>query len=422
MDRLIPKKKWPPKKIVGFSFAGLLLVVVVYSVLLGTSPSTLNVQIEKLTIAAVTKGPFQEFLPVQGTVLPLTTIYLDAIEGGRVEKLFVEEGSLVKQGDSLLQLSNTNLQLDVMYREAQLFEQINNLRSTRLAMEEHRLTLRAQLVDLDYQIQRQQRLYERSQALLKQALISHQEYEQVKDEYEYVLNRKAVTLDTQHQDSLFRRVQIEQLEASVKRMQANLDVVKQNLENLTLTAPLTGQLTALHAEIGESKAPGQRLGQIDVLAGFKVRAGIDEHYIARITGGQPGDFDFAGATYKLVMKKVYPEVRDGKFETDLEFEGVAPQGLRRGQTVQIRLALGGLEEAMLIPRGGFYQKTGGQWVYVVDSSGATATKRPIKLGRQNPQVFEVLNGLEPGERVITSSYDNFGEMDKLVLKKSGAPP
>ncbi|MCK4417206.1 MAG: HlyD family efflux transporter periplasmic adaptor subunit [Candidatus Latescibacteria bacterium] len=415
MDRPIEKKRWTPKRIVGLSLIGVLIFITVYG-LIKSRGSKLNVAAERLTIVTVNKGPFQEFIPVVGSVLPIKTIYLDAVEGGRVEKLFVEAGSLIRKGDEILKLANTNLLLDIMYREAQLYEQSNNLRNTRLAMEQNRLALRRELVELDYQIQQQERTYDRNTELAKKDLVSQQEYEQAKDEYEYLLKRKDLALETQKQDSVFRRVQIEQLEASVKRMQTNLGLVKQKLENLVIRAPIGGQLTSLYAEIGESKSPGERLGQIDVLEGFKVRAAIDEHYIARIEIGRTGTFDLAGKSYKLMVKKIYPEVREGRFEVDMEFDGASPQGIRRGQTLHIRLELGELSEAVLLSRGGFYQKTGGQWVYVLDPSGAFATKRPIRLGRQNPQVFEVLEGLEPGERVITSTYDSFGDIDKLILK------
>jgi HlyD family secretion protein len=416
MDRPIEKKKWPPRKIALFSLIGIALAAALYSLLFRDSRSRLNVNPERITIATVERGAFQEFIPVTGNVLPIRTIYLDAIEGGRVEKIYLEAGTLVHEGDKILRLANTNLLLDIMYREAQFFEQSNNLRNTRLAMEQNRLTLRRELVELDYQILRQKRTYDRNAQLVKKDLISQQEYEQAKDEYEYLLKRKKLALETQKQDAAFRKIQIEQLEASVQRMQTNLGMVKQKLENLVLRAPISGQLTSLHAEIGESKSPGERLGKIDVLEGFKVRADIDEHYIARIETGRTGAFDLTGASYTLIVRKIYPEVREGRFEVDMEFDGASPQGIRRGQTLHIRLELGDLSEAVLLPRGGFYQKTGGQWVYVLDPSGAVATKRLIRLGRQNPQVFEVLEGLEPGERVITSTYDGFGEIDKLILK------
>lgn len=416
MDRIIKKKKWPPKKIAGISIAGIFFLFVIYSFIFGDKSSRLNVTTERLTISTVTKGPFQEFIPIVGNILPITTIYLDAVEGGRVEKIYLEAGTLVKKGDSILKLANTNLLLDIMYREAQLFEQSNNLRNTRLAMEQNRLTLHREMIELDYQIQRLKREYERSSDLVKKKLISRQEYEQVTDEYEYYLKRKELTLQSQKQDSIFRQIQVEQLEASVQRMQTNLEIVKQKLENLMIKAPITGHLTSLNAEIGQSKSAGERLGQIDVLDSFKVRAAIDEHYIARIELDRLGTFDFAGHSYRLVVKKIYLEVSEGRFETDLFFVGETAEGIRRGQTLHIRLELGELSEAILLARGGFYQKTGGQWAYVLDRSESVATKRKIKLGRQNTQVFEVLEGLDAGDRVITSAYDSFGDNDKLILK------
>jgi HlyD family secretion protein len=418
MDRPLEKKKWPPKKIALFAGGGLFFFFIIYSFIFGDSSSNLNVETEKITIAIVTHGPFQEFIPVTGNVLPIKTIYLDAVEGGRVEKIFIEAGSMVKEGDKILQLANTNMLLDIMFREAQFFEQSNNLRNTRVLMEQNRLTLRQQLNDQTYQLQRLKRIFERAAELREKNLISPQEYEQAKDEYEYRLKQKELAFESFKQDSLFRAIQIEQLESSLQRMQANLDLTKQRLESMTLRAPVSGQLTSLNAEfIGEMKSTGERLGQIDILEGFKVRAGIDEHYLPRISVGLPAEFDFAGKTYNLITKKVFPEIRDGRFDVDMEFQGETPEGVRRGQTLHIRLELGDLAEAMLLPRGGFYQKTGGQWVYVVDKSGSFAVKRNIKLGRQNPQVFEVLEGLQAGEQVVTSTYDSFGDIDKLVLKK-----
>ena len=416
MDKAIKKKKWTVKNITIYSISGLFAIFVIYTILFGDTSSKLNVETEKITISSVTKNQFQEFIPVTGTAVPIKTVYLDAIEGGRVEEKVIEEGTFVKEGDVLIRFSNTNLYLDVMFREAQVFEQINNLRNTRLAMENSRLQLQGQLIEFNYQIKQQKRSYKRAKELVKKELISPEEYDQICDEYEYLIQRKDLTLETHKQDSIFRGVQIKQLEESVERMTANLKVVKQKLESLEIIAPTSGHLTSLNAEIGESKSAGERLGQIDILDGFKVRVGVDEHYIARINKGQSGEFDFAGKNYKLMIKKIYPEVLNGRFEVDMEFVDKEPENIRRGQTLHIRLALGDLSEAVLLARGGFYQKTGGQWVYVLDESGDMATKRSIKLGRMNPQYFEVLSGLEPGEKVITSSYDNFGENDKLILK------
>lgn len=416
MDRKIEKKKWTPKKIATYSVGILIFLFLVYSFLLGEGGSKLNVKTERLTISSVSRGPFQEFIPVTGNVVPIKTVYLDAVEGGRVETKFIEEGTLVQKGDRILKLDNTNLHLDIMYREAELFQQINNLRNTRLDMERTSLNLQTQLVELDFKLREAKRMYERNKMLFEKNLISRLEYEQSQDEFQYLARSRELTIKTHHQDSLFRVSQIQQLESSVKRMQENLEIIKTKLENLVIKAPITGQLTSLNGEIGESKSPGERLGQIDVLDSFKVRVDVDEHYIARIEIGKGGSFEFAGQSYDLEIRKIYPEVLNGRFGVDMYFTDDVPQGIRRGQTLHIRLALGDLSEAILLARGGFYQKTGGQWVYVIDKSGDFAVRRPIRLGRQNPQHFEVLEGLQPGEQVITSSYDTFGDNDKLVLK------
>jgi HlyD family secretion protein len=416
MDRRIEKKKWPPGKIAGLSIVALFLFIVVYNLLLGDRSSRLNVDLERITVSTITEGAFQEFIPVTGNVLPIKTIYLDAIEGGRVDKRFIEAGTMVNEGDTILELVNTNLILDIMYREAQFFEQRNNLRNTRLSMEQNRIELHRNLLDLDYQTQRAKRILERNTELKEVNLISEEEYEQASDEYFYLIEKKALMVEAQRQDSIFRQIQIDQLEASLKRMESNLEVIKQKQESLLLRAPVTGFLTSLNAEIGESKREGERIGQLDVLDGFKVRARIDEHYVSRIEINRQGSFELAGISYRLTVKKIFPEVRDGRFEVDMEFVGEDPPGIRRGQTLHIRLELGDLSEAVLLPRGAFHQKTGGRWIFAIDESGDFATKRQIRLGRQNPQYFELLEGLKPGERVITSSYDGYGDIEKLVLK------
>jgi HlyD family secretion protein len=282
-------------------------------------------------------------------------------------------------------------------------------------MEQNRLNLKSELLNLDFQTKMLERDFRRKKELLKENLISQLEFEESRDQYEYNIKRRELAIESHKQDSLFRKVQIGQLEASLARMQKNLALVKSKLENLTIRAPISGHLTSLNAEIGESKSRGQRLGQVDVLEGFKVRAAVDEYHLSRIQRGLEGEFDFAGDTHKIIVDKIYPEIRDGRFNIDLIFANSEPDGIRRGLTSHIRLELGNLSEAILLPRGGFYQKTGGQWVYVLDESGDVASKRDIRLGMQNPQMFEVLQGLEPGEKVITSSYESFGDNDVLVL-------
>jgi HlyD family secretion protein len=416
MDRPLKKKKWTPKRISLLSLAVVFLFLAFRFVVFGDHSSKLNVQADRITISTVHTGEFQEFITVTGTIIPIKTIYLDAMEGGRVETIFLEAGSYVNKGDSILKLSNTNLLLDIMYREAELFQQSNNLRTTRLLMEQNRLALQAELMELDYEVSDQERTCNTNNELKKKKLIPEQEYDTAKDKLDYLLNKRDLTLQSHQQDSIFRDTQIQQLEISLARMEANLKIVKENLENLIIRAPVSGQLTSLNAEIGESKNRGERLGQIDVLDGFKVRVNIDEYYITRINIGLRGEFTLNDRIYPLIIKKIYPEVLNGRFEVDLEFSDKEPEGLRRGQTLHIRLELGDLSQALLLDRGGFYQTTGGRWVYVLDPSGKVAIKRNVSLGRQNPEVFEIIGGLEEGERVITSSYDNYGDKDKLILK------
>jgi len=416
MDRTIEKKKWPPKKIMLYSISGIIILSIFFHLVFRDSSSKYNVDQEKITSFTVKKGLFQEYIPVTGTVIPIKTVYLDALEGGRVEKVFLEAGAMVKKGDKILELGNTNLMMDIMIREAEFYEQENNLRNTRLAMEQNRLQLKSQLVELDYLIRKLQRDFERDKKLYQIKLISKREYDISQDDYEYTVKKHSLAIESYKQDSLFRKIQINQLEESLRRMQANLILVKSKLDNLIIKAPVNGLLSSRNAEIGESKRPGERLGQIDVLEGFKVRAAIDEHYLSRITIGLAGEFTFAEDNIQLASKKLYPEIQNGRFDVDLEFISPEPAGIRRGQTVHIRLALGDLSESTLLERGAFFQKTGGQWVYVIDESNKFAIKRNIRLGRQNPGMFEVLEGLNPGDKVITSSYEIFGENDKLILE------
>ncbi len=416
MDRKIEKKKWPPKKIAMYSGGALILFIILYSFVFTDKSSRLNVEEDKITISTVKYGPFQEYIPITGTVQPIETFLLDVSDGGKVVTKYIEEGAFVNAGDPILKLDNASLTLSIIYNEANVFQQINSLRSTRLSMEESRLSLQGQLLDVEHNLKLQKTTYENDKVLFDKNLISKIEYQNAKDEYEYLMNKKNLTLETFRKDSLFRAQQIEQLEKSVSTLEENLNITKKQLEDLTVKAPIKGQLTSLNAEIGQSIAPGANVGEIDVVDSFKIRAAIDEHYIARVSPGQTGEFSLSDHTYKLIIKKVYPEVKNGQFEVDMNFNGEVPKGIRRGQSVQIRLELGELSQALTIDRGGFYQTTGGQWIFVLDPSGDVAYKRDIKLGRQNSSDFEVLEGLKKGEQVITSSYDTYGDVDKLVLK------
>ncbi len=417
MDRIIEKKKWSPKKIALYSGTAIVGLLIFYQLFLSDKRSRLNVEQGRIVVSTVYEGEFQEFIPVIGTVIPIKTNYLDAIEGGTVKKIFLEAGSFVNQADPILELENTNLLLDIMYREAELFQQSNNLRNTRLAMEQNSLAIKAELLDLEFSIKNSYRDFNNKKRLSEADLIAKQDYEAAEDEYYYLLNKRELTIESYQKDSVFRQIQLEQLEASLERMKSNLEIVKDNMKNLILKAPVTGQLTSLNAEIGESKSKGERLGQVDVLDGFKILVSVDEYYLSRVSIGQRGTFNFDGSQHELVVSKVYPEVINGRFEIDMEFVSEEPEGIRRGQSQHIRLELGDPSEGILLARGGFFQKTGGQWVYLVDESGEYAIKQAIRLGRQNSEVFEVLEGLEPGDKVITSSYEGFGDIEKLMLSE-----
>jgi len=382
----------------------------------GSSPSTHTTKRDKILISTIKRGHFKETITITGKILPVNIVYLDAVEGGRVDKVFVEAGSMVKEGDPILQLTNPNLLMDMMFRESELFQQSNNLRNTRLSMEQFKLQLNQQLSDIENKLQQQRRTYERYKELEKDSLISRHEYELAKDQYDYLVKQKELTVESQKTELKFRQAQIEALEESLSRMQANLDIVKQRQENLSVAAPVSGQLTSLTASVGESISPGARLGQIDQWDGFKIRTSIDERFVAEVKPKDVGEFDFSGQLYKVDVKKIYPEVRDGKFEVDLEFLGEHPPGLKRGQTLHIRLDLVDAAEELLLAKGEFVRSSGAKWVYVLDGTGKEAAKRKIRTGRQTSQVIEVLEGLSEGERVIVSSYESFEDCDRLILK------
>ncbi len=415
IDRKIDKKWWSAGRVAligaGLLFAGF----VGYALLSTTGGKRLNVDAERITVAAVTDGPFQELISVTGTVLPRTTIYLDAVEGGRVEEVFVREGAEVEAGHPILRLSNNDLQLRLLSAEAQRIEQRDRLQNTQFNMEMNSLNLRQQLSEMNYQIERLGKRFERDSELYEKQLISAEDYETTQDEYAYWQRRKDLTLQAFHQDSLRMESQITQMESALERMERNFQVIQDNLENLIVRAPVAGQLSMLDAEVGQIRSVGSRFGQIDVLDGFRVRAQIDEFYISRVNIGQHARGDVGGQEFDLVARSVYPEVRDGRFEVDFEFDGPPPDGIRRGQTLRFRLEMSDPSQAVMVERGGFYQTTGGNWIYVLDPSGEFATRRFIQLGRQNPTHFEVLSGLESGEKVVTSSYETFGDADRLVL-------
>jgi HlyD family secretion protein len=417
MDRKIEKRLITPQRIAMASGALLLLVLIGYAMSAASGGSRLNVQEERLTISTVQSAPFQEFIAVTGTVLPRSTIFLDAVEGGRVEEVFVMEGASVERGQPLLRLSNSSLQLSLISNEAALAEQINNLQAMRFQIEQNRLNLQQQLMQMEYDIVRLNRQHARNLELHERQLVSQAEFEATRDELTYLQRRQGLTVQAFRQDSLAQEARMAQMETSVDRMRQNFALVQQSLDNLTVRAPVTGQLSLLNAEIGELRPPGSRLGQVDIVDGFRLRAAIDEFYIARVVPGQRATTQaLGGIEHEMTITRVYPEVRDGRFEIDLEFVDAAPADIRRGQTVRLRLELGDPAEAVLLARGGFYQATGGNWVYVLAADGREAVRRPIRLGRQNPQFFEVLDGLEPGDQVVTSGYDTFGDAARLILR------
>lgn len=416
MDRKLVKKPLFRRKNFWYLLTGTILFLVLFISILSDNSSTFKVEKNKIIISTVGEGDFQEFIPVIGTVLPKTTYYLDAVLGGIVEQKFVEEGATVKKGDKILKLSNPSLQLSALQNEAATYQQINEARNSRLQIEQYSLTLQTNLVDVNYNFLNSKQVYERDKLQWEKRLISQQEYELAVNNFFKYKEQSKIAKENWQADSLLKQSQLMQINESIKRLSRNLDLIRENIDNLTVKAPIDGQLTSLDVEIGQSKSSGDQLGQIDALDGFKVRADIDEFYISRVIKGLHATAEIEGKDYDLSITKVFPEVKSGKFQVDMIFESAVQSGVRRGQTLHIRLQLSEKTKAMLLPRGGFYHKTGGQWVFVLNNSGIEAVKKDIILGRQNPDYFEVLNGLNPGDKVVTSSYDNFGDASKLIFK------
>ena len=416
MDRTLAKPTLNPRiKQASWVAAGLLIVASLWFGFRPQEGRALRLSGERLAVTPVTLGDFDDFIPVRGRVTPSRTLYLDAIEGGRVEKIHVEDGAFVEEGTLLVDVSNTSLQLDVISREAQVTEQINNLQTQELALERNRLEHARNLVDIDYQITRLGREVDRRRKLVATGTISQADSEATEDEYRYYQEKQRITQESQKSDERLQRAQMSMLTDSVDMLRNNLKVARQNLEGLKIRAPVSGQLTALNAELGQSLARGERLGQIDDPDSFKISAQIDEFYLGRVEVGQSAFLQTGGEAYNLEISKTYPQVNNGQFEVDLFFQSHQPQDIRRGQSLQIRLTLGDSSPALLIPNGAFYQDTGGQWIFVVSADGSRAIKRSIRLGRRNAQSIEVLDGLEEGERVITSPYTSFVDMDRLEL-------
>ena len=413
MDRKIDtvsRRKWLIAAIVGV----LGITAIVALVVLGPGTSY-TLDGERLRIETVREGVFEDFIPLRASVEPEKIVYLDAIEGGRVERVLVEEGAFVEPDQVLLELSNTSLQLDVIAREAEVSEQLNNLRNTQLAIEQNRLKLKSELIEIDYQIVKLERRLARFDALRDQEYISEDELDATRDELDYWRRRRGVTRESQQQDEVIRLAQIEQLATSVEQLERNLGIARGNLDDLTVRAPRAGRLTSFDSEVGESKARGERLGQIDDVDRFKATALVNEFYLDRVRVGQVAQLDLGGRGFDLEVTKIYPEVRAAQFEIDLAFRGQPPSAIRRGQTLQLRLVLGDLtEQAVLLANGPFLNDTGGAWVFVLHDG--VAQRRPVRLGRRNPSAVEIESGLLPGDRVIVSSYSNFMQVDRLTIE------
>ena len=418
MDRVLKKKKWPLRRIVYTFVLPLAAGLLIWLMVRATGSSRLRVESDRLTISNVSFGPFQEFIPINGEVLPLTTRYVTALAGGQVEEVYMEGGEMVQQGDIILKLSNPDQELQYMQLETNLLEQADQLRNTRINLEERGLNLQEQLIQIENNIISQGLLHKRNEELYKDSVISQNDYEATKFPYELSLRQKELTELRITKDSQLTGQQLDQVESSLAMIRTNILAVQRNRENFIIKAPTKGLLSSIRVELGETVNQGQQIGQIDVMEGYKVRAQIDEHYIARIERGLKGQFTFSGNSYQLEIRKVYPEVLpNGAFEVDMEFlENGTPEGIKRGQNLQIRLALSEEEQALMIPRGGFFNSTGGNWVYVIDTENNVATKRNIRINRQSDRFYEVTEGLVEGEKVITSGYDNFNEIDILVLQ------
>ena len=418
MDKIIEKKTgWRvafTKKALPWWLGALLLAFIVY-LIVRPNNKTLRVDKDTVTVSTAVKGEFNDYIRISGRVQPMTTIQLSPQEGGIVEKIFIEEGSPVKAGDAILILNNDNLDLQILNSEAELAEKENILRNTQIQMEQQKLDVRQNVLEYGTQVDRLKRAYEQQKALYEDKLIAKEEYLKAEEDYKLALQKYDLIRERSKQDSLYRGTQIDRMEESLENMLLNMSMIRKRKGNLIVKAPIDGELGLLDVVLGQSIAAGTKIGQINSVGTYKVEAQIDEHYIDRVIAGLEATFERQGETYSTVIRKVYPEVRDGKFKADFKFDGEQPDNIRAGQTYYLNLQLGQPEEAVIIPRGTFYQKTGGKWIYVVNKDGNKAVRREIRIGRQNPQYYEVLEGLEPGEKVITSGYETYGDSDVLVF-------
>ena len=420
MDRKIESKKGIAqlfsKKKLPYWLGGLVVVFVAY-LLLRSDLRTFRVNADTLTVSEVISGEFNDYIRVSGQVQPMTTIQVSPLESGVVHEIFLEEGAQVKAGDKILELKNENLDMQILNSEADLAEKENLLRNTLISMEQEKLSVHQEMLQLETDVKRNRRAYEAQKQLYQEELIAREEYLRAEEDYDLAKSRLELVKNRAVQDSLYRNIQVKQMQESLSNMRVNMQMIRRRKEHLILTAPIDGELGLLDVVLGQSVSSGMKIGQINNLSSYKIEAQIDEHYIDRVMPGLEAQFERQDESYQAVIRKVYPEVRDGKFKADFKFDGTLPENIRTGQTYSLNLQLGQPEEAVMIPRGTFYQKTGGRWIYVVTEDGSKAYKREIRIGRQNPQYYEVLEGLAPGEEVITSGYDNLGDNDCLILKR-----
>ena len=418
MDKIIEKKKGFraafTRKYAPYWFGGVLLLFIVW-LIVRPNAKTLRVDRDTISVSSAVKGEFNDYIRVSGRVQPMTTIQLSPQEGGIVQTILIEEGSAVHAGDPILVLSNDNLDLQILNSEAELAEKENILRNTMIQMEQQKLSVRQEEMQLSIDVRRNSRAYEQQKALYEERLISREEYLKAEEDYSLSQSKYELVKNRSLQDSLYRTVEIKQMQESLDNMRLNMQMIRRRKDNLVVKAPIDGELGLLDVVLGQSIASGTKIGQINSVGTYKIEAQIDEHYIDRVVSGLEATFERQSDTYAASIRKVYPEVRDGKFQADFKFDGEQPANIRSGQTYYLNLQLGQPEEAIIIPRGTFYQKTGGKWIYVLTKDGNRAVKREIRIGRQNPQYYEVLEGLEAGEQVLTSSYDTYGDSDVLIF-------
>ncbi|CAK7001870.1 efflux RND transporter periplasmic adaptor subunit [Parabacteroides sp. APC149_11_2_Y6] len=416
MDIQLEKKKGIQKKHIPYIAGGAFILILVGWIIFGDHASTLKIDARGINIGNVTKEQFNDFVRVDGQVQPITVVQLSPEEGGIVQERVVEEGAQVKKGDIIVRLSNSNLDLQILDAEAQLAEKQNFLRNTQVTMEQDRLSNMTERLQLDADMTRFRRAYNQQKRLYEENLIAKEEYLKAKEDYELASNKYDLVVERLRQDSISRTIQMDEMETSLANMRRNIQLVHERKEHLNIRSQINGELGLLDVVLGQNVSPGQKIGQINDLSDYKIEAMIDEHYIDRVKQGLSATFDRQGTNFALTVRKVYPEVREGKFRTDFVFTGERPDNIRSGQTYYINLELGQPTESVIIPRGTFFQSTGGNWIFVLDKDGKKAYRRKIRIGRQNPQYYEVVEGLEPGEKVIVSSYESYKDNEVLVLE------